>query len=134
MSQYSRDFTPSDTARFSLVTQAWSQPLNVLSQGANVPMVQLDAVEQLWPQLYQKFMMDLTEKASTMAAEGKPIPPAASRILPGMSMARTPQGQTILASMRPSEQKPKGGEANPEAVEPTTAVQSMAANRINLNR
>lgn len=136
LSRFSKDYSPSDVSRFSLIAQAWASPLKVLSQGSGIPMVQLDAVEALWPEMYSHFMISLTEQVAEYAAKNKPIPQRLSRIMPGLSMAATPEGQTILASMRPDDKvKPGGGEsANAENIEPTTAVQSISQNRITMNQ
>jgi len=138
LSPYAKVFSPSDIARFNTIVGVWANPMKALNMGKAISTVQIDALESLWPQTYQDWLLSVTQRASELAATGKPVPPSLGRLIPQASMSQTPLGQTILASMKQGYQPQKGDAGSAamagEMIEPTTAVQSMTANRIVLNR
>lgn len=134
LSQLGLVVSNSSVSAFNLLVEAWINPMKVLENGKTAPTAQLSAVRELWPQSFQDWLAKVVDGAATMAAEGKPIPRAVGRLLPMASQSWTPSGIKILQTVTMEKAQNQGGKPNAEVLSPTTTVESLSKNRIELNR
>lgn len=134
LSQLKLVVPPSSISAFNAMVEAWVRPMEVLANGKTAPTAQLNAVKELWPETYQDWLEKLVDGASTLAAEGKDVPRNIGRMLPMASQSWTPNGISILQRVTMEKAQNSGGKPDAEALAPSTTMESMSKNRIELNK
>lgn len=124
----------SSVSAFNAMVESWIEPMAVLASGKTAPTTQLNAVKELWPETYQDWLSQLVTGTATMAAEGKEIPRNVGRLLPMASPSWTPAGISILQKVTMEKAQNGGGKPDVEALAPSTSIESMSKNRIELNK